>query len=295
MRFPHLHDPVRNVEEGCFPFQADLRSIRDSAISSFPSVQPLLTPFSALAQASDRGAQSRPVTAVEDEWRRRLRRLPQIQNSPRSLARLTSLATPGATAWITSHAVANAFSFSSEAFRTLLQLFLGLPPHWEGAEIATHMLRCSTGPEVVGIHNLRDALAALMRDAGYRVVVEVSNIMPITTDAQGRHHRGTLDIVGVQPGGGQRALVHFVVTEASIDPASMHIAGHAVGSAEQRKLQHYSGYPQCDQLLPAAVDFGCLGPRFHTLQNLATLGYARRADVFPAEMGLPAAYLSFLQ
>eukprot|EP00850_Spirogloea_muscicola_P027114 SM017006S03271 [mRNA] locus=s17006:121:210:+ [translate_table: standard] len=30
--------------------------------------------------------------------------------------------------------------------------------------------------------------------------------MPITTDAQGRHHRRTLDIVGVQPGGGPRAL-----------------------------------------------------------------------------------------
>eukprot|EP00850_Spirogloea_muscicola_P009046 SM000050S16971 [mRNA] locus=s50:103722:105243:- [translate_table: standard] len=70
MRFPSLHDPVRNVEEGSFSFQADLRSIRDSATGSFPSLQPLLTPFSALAQASDRGAQSRLLTAVEDERRR---------------------------------------------------------------------------------------------------------------------------------------------------------------------------------------------------------------------------------
>eukprot|EP00850_Spirogloea_muscicola_P022938 SM000319S12266 [mRNA] locus=s319:40022:45605:+ [translate_table: standard] len=107
-----------------------------------------------------------------------------------------------------------------EAFRTSLQLFLGLPPNCligvrqcecgfraEGAVLATHMLRCPTGPEVVGIHNLlRDALAGLMGDAGYRAVVEVNNIMPITTDAQGRHHRRTLDIVGVQPGGGPRAL-----------------------------------------------------------------------------------------
>eukprot|EP00850_Spirogloea_muscicola_P010585 SM000063S19975 [mRNA] locus=s63:66832:67464:+ [translate_table: standard] len=160
------------------------------------------------------------------------------------------------------------------------------------------MLRCPTGPEVVGIHNLlRDALAGLMRDAGYREVVEVNNIMPITTDAQGRHHRRTLDIVGVQPGGGPRALVDIVVTEAYKGPASTHIAGHAVGSAEQRKLQHYSDYPQCDQLLPAAIDiFGCLGPRFLTLlQNIANLGYTRHADVFPAEMGLPAAYLSLLR
>eukprot|EP00850_Spirogloea_muscicola_P026819 SM010824S14257 [mRNA] locus=s10824:9:419:+ [translate_table: standard] len=67
MRFPCLHDTVRHVEEGPFPFQEDLRSIRDSAIGSFPSLQPLLTPFSALAQAADRGAQSRLVTAVEDE------------------------------------------------------------------------------------------------------------------------------------------------------------------------------------------------------------------------------------
>eukprot|EP00850_Spirogloea_muscicola_P025078 SM002141S06661 [mRNA] locus=s2141:23:1108:- [translate_table: standard] len=66
---------------------------------------------------------------VEDERRRRLRRLPEIENNPRSLARLTSLAAPGATDWITSHAVANAFSISSEAFRTSLQLFLGLPPN----------------------------------------------------------------------------------------------------------------------------------------------------------------------
>eukprot|EP00850_Spirogloea_muscicola_P016161 SM000129S26148 [mRNA] locus=s129:229123:230901:- [translate_table: standard] len=278
-RFPCLHDPVRNVEEGCFLFQANLRSICDSAIGSFPSLQPLLTPFSTLAQASDRGAQSRLVTAVEDERRRRLRRLPEIQNIPRSLARLTSLATPGATEWITSHAVANAFSISSEAFRMSLQLFLGLPPNCLigvrqcecgfRAELVT--LRCPTRPEVVGIHNLlRDALAGLMRDACYRADVEVNNIMPITTDAQGRHHRITLDIVGVQPGGGPRALVDVVVTKAYKGPASTHIAGHAVGGAEQRKLRHYSDYPQCDQLLPAAVDiFGCLGPRFHTLlQNI---------------------------
>eukprot|EP00850_Spirogloea_muscicola_P008581 SM000046S16362 [mRNA] locus=s46:176766:185791:- [translate_table: standard] len=59
------------------------------------------------------------------------------------------------------------------------------------------MLRCPTGPEVVGVHNLlRDALAGLMRDAGYRAIVEVSNVMPITTDSQGGHHRRTLDIVG---------------------------------------------------------------------------------------------------
>eukprot|EP00850_Spirogloea_muscicola_P021668 SM000257S08652 [mRNA] locus=s257:174441:174860:- [translate_table: standard] len=38
MRFPCLHDPVRNVEEDSFPFQANLRSIRDSVISSFPSL-----------------------------------------------------------------------------------------------------------------------------------------------------------------------------------------------------------------------------------------------------------------
>eukprot|EP00850_Spirogloea_muscicola_P019422 SM000190S04858 [mRNA] locus=s190:71072:71490:- [translate_table: standard] len=83
---------------------------------------------------------------------------------------------------------------------------------------------------VVGVHNLlRDALAGLMRDAGYRAIVEVSNVMPITTDSQGGHHRRTLDIVGVQPGGGPRALVDVVVTEAYKSSASTHIAGHAVG------------------------------------------------------------------
>eukprot|EP00850_Spirogloea_muscicola_P023510 SM000362S13797 [mRNA] locus=s362:10524:11038:- [translate_table: standard] len=102
--------------------------------------------------------------------------------------------------------------------------------------------------------------------------------MPITTDSHGRHHRRTLDIVGVQPGGGPRALVDVVVTEAYKSSASTHIAGHAVGGAEQRKLQHCSDYPRSDQLLPAAVDtFGCMGPRFHILlEYLASLGYARR-------------------
>eukprot|EP00850_Spirogloea_muscicola_P011275 SM000069S20712 [mRNA] locus=s69:457489:458121:- [translate_table: standard] len=160
------------------------------------------------------------------------------------------------------------------------------------------MLRCLTGPEVVGVHNLlRDALAGLMRDAGYRVIVEVSNVMPITTDSQGRHHRRTLDIVGVQPDGGPRALVDVVVTEAYKSSASTHIAGHAVGGAKQKKLRHYSDYPRSDHLLPAAIDtFGCLGPRFHTLlENIASLGYARREDMLPAQMGMPAAYLSFLR
>eukprot|EP00850_Spirogloea_muscicola_P023210 SM000338S12941 [mRNA] locus=s338:51740:52198:- [translate_table: standard] len=134
-----------------------------------------------------------------------------------------------------------------------------------------------------------------MRDAGYRAVVEVNNIMPITTDAQGLHHRRTLDIVGVQPGGGPRALVDVAVTEAYKGPASTHIAGLAVGGAEQKKLRHYSDYPQCDQLLQAAIDiYGCLGPRFHCFKTLP-IGYTRRADVFPAEMGLPAAYLSLLR
>eukprot|EP00850_Spirogloea_muscicola_P026960 SM013035S27064 [mRNA] locus=s13035:219:326:+ [translate_table: standard] len=35
-------------------------------------------------------------------------------------------------------------------------------------------------------------------------------------------------------------MVDVVVTEAYKSPASTHIAGHAVTSAEQRKLQHYS-------------------------------------------------------
>eukprot|EP00850_Spirogloea_muscicola_P001003 SM000003S11248 [mRNA] locus=s3:1723598:1729805:+ [translate_table: standard] len=52
-----------------------------------------------------------------------------------------------------------------------------------------------------------------------------------------------------------------------------------------------------DHLLPAAIDtFGCLGPRFHTLlENIASLGYARREDMLPTQMGMPAAYLSFLR
>eukprot|EP00850_Spirogloea_muscicola_P006304 SM000030S11313 [mRNA] locus=s30:37537:53021:- [translate_table: standard] len=101
--------------------------------------------------------------------------------------------------------------------------------------------------------------------------------MPITKNSQGRHHSRTLDIVGGQPGGGPRALVDVVVTEAYKSSASMHTAGHAVGGAEQRKLRHYSDYPRSDHLLPAATDTsGCMGPRFHTLlQNIASLAYAR--------------------
>eukprot|EP00850_Spirogloea_muscicola_P018481 SM000169S02736 [mRNA] locus=s169:204518:211691:- [translate_table: standard] len=53
-------------------------------------------------------------------------------------------------------------------------------------------------------------------------------------------------------------------------------------------------YPQCDQLLPAAIDMAVWVLVSTLLQNIANLGYTRRADVFPAEMGLPAAYLSLL-
>eukprot|EP00850_Spirogloea_muscicola_P011007 SM000066S20482 [mRNA] locus=s66:492462:502032:- [translate_table: standard] len=121
--------------------------------------------------------------------------------------------------------------------------------------------------------------------------------MPITTDIQRRHHRRTLDIVGIQPGGGPRALVDVVVTEAYMSAASTHIAGDAVGGAEQRKLRHYSDHPRSDHLLPAASDTsGCMGPRFHILlENIASLGCARREDMLPAQMGMPAAYLSFLR
>eukprot|EP00850_Spirogloea_muscicola_P001405 SM000005S17202 [mRNA] locus=s5:714075:723832:- [translate_table: standard] len=49
--------------------------------------------------------------------------------------------------------------------------------------------------------------------------------------------------------------------------------------------------PRSDHLLPAAIDtFGCMCPRFHTLlTNIASLGNARREDMLPAEVDLPAA------
>eukprot|EP00850_Spirogloea_muscicola_P024961 SM001853S03917 [mRNA] locus=s1853:407:1415:+ [translate_table: standard] len=77
--------------------------------------------------------------------------------------------------------------------------------------------------------------------------------------------------------------------------AATHIAGHAVGSAEQRKLQHYSDFSHSDYLLPAAiVTCGCMAPRLHCLiEKIASLGYARRENMLPAEMGMPAAHLSF--
>eukprot|EP00850_Spirogloea_muscicola_P001378 SM000005S17175 [mRNA] locus=s5:537974:538360:- [translate_table: standard] len=66
---------------------------------------------------------------------------------------------------------------------------------------------------------------------------------------------------------------------------------------QQRKLLHFSDYPRRDHLLTAAIDtFGCMGPRFHTLlEHVASLGYTRREDMLPAQMGMPAACLSFLR
>eukprot|EP00850_Spirogloea_muscicola_P011243 SM000069S20680 [mRNA] locus=s69:132810:139001:- [translate_table: standard] len=161
--------------------------------------EPVLPP-GPLSSFGGRGRRRRRRHPSQTPGRRRRHRRRRPPWGPRRRA--------GPLDWLTTHAIHNAFKISPEAFRTLLQLFLGLPPtcligvtqcecgfRTEGGDLATHMLRCPTGPEVVGVHNLlRDALAGLMRDAGYRAIVEVSNVMPITTDSQGGHHRRTLDI-----------------------------------------------------------------------------------------------------
>eukprot|EP00850_Spirogloea_muscicola_P026934 SM012540S26282 [mRNA] locus=s12540:22:399:- [translate_table: standard] len=119
-------------------------------------------------------------------------------------------------------------------YRTAVHRLLGLLPpcligvtqcecgarHADPAELAAHMLRCAHGGERTGSHDLlRDGMQGVFIEAGYKVAVEHTSIMPLVRGADGQLHTRRADLVAIPPGGGPR-IIADVVTADCVDSAN---------------------------------------------------------------------------
>eukprot|EP00850_Spirogloea_muscicola_P025672 SM003881S14631 [mRNA] locus=s3881:606:1252:- [translate_table: standard] len=101
------------------------------------------------------------------------------------------------------------------------------------------MLGCAHGGERTASHDLlRDGMQGVFSEAGFKVAVENSSIMPIQLGADGQPHTRRADLVAIPPGGGPRIIADVVTTDCidSANPTrSASFAGHAVVQAARGK------------------------------------------------------------
>eukprot|EP00850_Spirogloea_muscicola_P010851 SM000065S20200 [mRNA] locus=s65:250011:250606:- [translate_table: standard] len=115
------------------------------------------------------------------------------------------------------------------------------------------------GTSIVSVNHTQKCMTQPRSHIGRKVVLHRQRESP----TESNRHKWAVDRIrhdSVQPGGGPRALVDVVVTEAYKSSASTNIAGHAVGGAEQRKLRHYSDYPRSDPPTGSNRHFRLHGP-----------------------------------
>eukprot|EP00850_Spirogloea_muscicola_P022527 SM000299S10851 [mRNA] locus=s299:68617:69452:- [translate_table: standard] len=170
-----------------------------------------------------------------------------------------------------------------EVFRTAVHRLLGLlppclvgVPQWSALS-DTMILRswpptCSVAP--TGGDLLRDGMQGVFSEAGFKVAVENSSIMPIQLGADGQPHTRRADLVAIPPGGGPRIIADVVTTDCidSANPTrSATFAGHAVGQAARGKERKYADHPVGDEFAALAMDVhGAFGSRWLDLiQRLA--------------------------
>eukprot|EP00850_Spirogloea_muscicola_P026076 SM005461S18200 [mRNA] locus=s5461:416:991:- [translate_table: standard] len=117
--------------------------------------------------------------------------------------------------------------------------------------------------------------------AGYKVAVENSTIMPILRGADGQLHTRRADLVAIPPGGGPRIIADVVTADCvdSANPArSATLVGHAVALAARSKERKYSDHPPGDAFAALAIDVhGAFGSGWlDLLQRLARKAIERR-------------------
>eukprot|EP00850_Spirogloea_muscicola_P026598 SM008632S23182 [mRNA] locus=s8632:2:595:- [translate_table: standard] len=157
------------------------------------------------------------------------------------------------------------------------------------------MLRCAHGGEQTASHDLlRDGMQGVFSEAGFKVAVENSSIMPIQLGADGQPHTRRADLVAIPPGGGPRIIADVVTTDCidSANPTrSASFAGHAVGQAARGKERNYADHPVGDEFAALAMDVhGAFGSRWLDLiQRLARQAIDRRPGLPGAMPGFNAA------
>eukprot|EP00850_Spirogloea_muscicola_P016155 SM000129S26142 [mRNA] locus=s129:217520:227198:+ [translate_table: standard] len=170
-------------------------------------------PFRHLAHTPDLRAQARFTALVEKAASdQAVELLPP--SDVRGRARLLSASSPGAAAWLQALPLYAALTMPDEVYRTAVHRLLGLLPpcltgvtqcecgarHADPAELAAHMLRCAHGGERTASHDLlRDGMQGVFIEAGFKVAVECSSVMPILRGEDGRSHTRRADLPPRRP------------------------------------------------------------------------------------------------
>eukprot|EP00850_Spirogloea_muscicola_P013048 SM000087S23330 [mRNA] locus=s87:64711:65349:+ [translate_table: standard] len=141
---------------------------------------------------------------------------------------------------------------------------------------------------------LRDGMQGVFIEAGYKVAVEHSSMMPPVRGADGQLHTRRADLVAIPPGGSPR-IIADVVTADCVDFAnpskSAVTAGHAVALAARGKERKYADHPPGDEFAALAIDVhgACGSGWLDLLQRLARQAMERRPGLPEGLPGFNAA------
>lgn len=253
-----------------FPFQ---EAIHSTFAQLPPPVQALFSDFHALGFASTSFSTAALAAAV---WDGAFNDLVSDLAISDDIARLCSVSSPAAGAWLQALPHISRTAFGNSEFLSALRLRLGLAdPAWTGLSCLCSqavpsledVLRCGVGsPGRISVHHaLRDVVATVAAQAGYQVSIEPVGHLPLRRgDSSGRHP----DVAIFDRGRGTWRLLD--VTDCSplslgALPLAATTTGATAAQAEARKRQDYADAPSNKPVVPLAVElYGCLGVEFHS-------------------------------
>lgn len=270
-----------------FPFQEALQS----TFAQLPApVQALFPDFPARGLATPTLSSATLAAAVWDDT---FQGLLGHLHIPDDLARLRSVSSPAAGAWLQALPFSARTSFGNAEFLSALRLRLGIAdPSWTGlsclcgqaAPTLEHVLRCGAGnPGRISVHHaLRDVVAAIAAQAGLQVQVEIVGHLPLRPgDSAGR--RPDVAIFD-RARGTWRLLDVPVCSPLSLGtlPFAATTTGAAAAQAEAQKRHDYADAPQDKPLVPLAIElYGCLGADFHSFLANYTHRITARSGLVP--------------
>eukprot|EP00850_Spirogloea_muscicola_P026095 SM005544S18173 [mRNA] locus=s5544:26:804:+ [translate_table: standard] len=207
------------------PFQVALRTARDRLLQVHPNKSEQTVPFRHLAHTPDLRAQARFTALVEKAASdQAVELLPP--SDVRGRARLLSASSPGAAAWLQALPLYAALTCPTRSTgrRCIGSWGSSLPAlqvsHSAKAAPGTPTLRswprtCSVAPtEASGPLPMIFCAMGVFIEAGFKVAVECSSVMPILRGEDGRSHTRRADLVAIPPGGGPRIITDVVTTDS---------------------------------------------------------------------------------
>ena len=259
-----LAQAVREAGAGALPFQ---RSLQGTFALLPTPLQEQLPDAAALGFATTTLTPANLTAAI---WSFAFEEALVAADSTEELARIRSVAAPGAGAWL--HALPShaRTTFRDAEFLTALRLRLGIPdPVWTGLPCLCHqevdpsddhILRCGygAGGRIAIHHALRDTVALIGGTAGFQVSKEVPGV-----PEPGRR----ADVVLFDRAHAQWRVLDVTICNplqlATVQVAAVS-SGAAAQAAETRKRHNFHD-PLERQFIPLAAElFGCLGAEFHS-------------------------------